>query len=94
MSSINPFSGYVAQGSQVERAQSADKVRAVRRAQTIEKNIAARDDQLEHQVENSDAVSPAHDQPRRQDGKPRQRRPDPAPDQSEDGDPPRLDVTA
>src|SRR5687768_3744737 len=59
MSSINPFSGYLAQGSQVERTQAADKSRQIRRAQQLAKNIAQQDDNLEHQVESPDTVSAA-----------------------------------
>ena len=44
MSSINPFAGYVAQGSQVERAQASEKTRQVRREQALSKNVAVRDD--------------------------------------------------
>ena len=59
MSSINPFSGYLAQGSQVERTQAAEKSRQIRRAQQLAKNIAQQDDNLEHQVESPDTVSGA-----------------------------------
>ena len=71
MSSINPFSGYLAQGSQVERTQAAEKSRQIRRAQQLAKNIAQQDDNLEHQVESPDTVSGASgeqkskDQPKR-----------------------------
>ena len=56
MSAINPFSGYVAQGSQVERSQAADKTREVRRTQALSNDVARRDDELEHQVESADAI--------------------------------------
>jgi hypothetical protein len=59
MSSINPFSGYLAQGSQVERTQAAEKSRQIRRSQQLAKNIAQQDDNLEHQVESPDTVSGA-----------------------------------
>lgn len=92
MSSINPFSGYVAQGNQLERTQAAEKSRQVRREQALSKNVAARDDELERQVENTDAVSALHDgeqnpqqqqQPREQDAEP-----------GEGEEPPHIDITA
>jgi hypothetical protein len=93
MTSINPFSGYVAQGSQIERAQSADKTRQVRRTQDLSKNIALQDDQLEHQVESADAVAAIHDDqqpPPQQQQHPQK---DPKDDKPSE-EPPHLDVTA
>src|SRR3954470_758956 len=96
MSSINPFSGYVAQGSQVERSQAADKTREVRRTQALSNDVARRDDELEHQVESADAIvstngeEQPHQQQQQQQGKGEQKREG---DEGEDGAP-RLDVTA
>jgi hypothetical protein len=92
VSSINPFSGYVAQGTQVERLQAAEKSRQVRREQTLSKNVAAQDDQLEHQVESADAIVSIHDDGQHQNPHQHQRRNPPKPDEGED--PPHLDVTA
>ncbi|HSI32022.1 MAG: hypothetical protein ACAI43_21800 [Phycisphaerae bacterium] len=61
MSSINPFSGYVAAGSQVERAHAAEKAAQVRRTQAMSRNVAARDDEMEHQVESVDVVGAVKD---------------------------------
>jgi hypothetical protein len=95
MSSINPFSGYVAQGSQVERSQAADKTREVRRTQALSNDVARRDDELEHQVESADAIVSinAEEHPQQQ---PQQRKEQPRreEDEGEDGAGPRLDVTA
>lgn len=92
MSSINPFSGYVAAGSQLERTQAADKTRQVRRAQALSKNVAARDDEMEHQVENTDVVSALHDEQQGGQGQqqPRQERPK----QEEGEGPAHIDITA
>lgn len=87
VSSINPFSGYIAAGSQVERAGAAEKSRQVRRAQALSKNIAQRDDELEHQVESADTVSPASGEDRQKGGQQQQKRED-------EQEPPHLDVTA
>lgn len=91
MSSINPFSGYIAQGSQVERTQAADKTRQVRRTQDLSKNVALQDDQLEHQVESSDAVAAVHD-----DQQPSQQHQQPKKDSKDEksDEPPHLDITA
>ena len=62
MSSINPFSGYVAQGTQIERTQAADKTREARRTQAASQTVTRRDDELEHQVESADAVASVNDQ--------------------------------
>jgi hypothetical protein len=91
MTSINPFSGYVAQGSQIERAQSADKTRQARRTQDLSKNIALQDDQLEHQVESADAVSAIHDDQRPPQ---QQQHPQKDPKDQKPDEPPHLDVTA
>jgi hypothetical protein len=92
MSSINPFSGYLAQGSQVERTQAADKTRQIRRTQALSKDVAAKDDQLEHQVESTDALAEIHDEqnPSQQQQKQKKQQ------QGEEGkeEPPRLDLTA
>lgn len=96
MSSINPFSGYIAQGGQVERNQAADKTRQVRREQVLTKNVAARDDELEHQVESADAVSGVKDDQ----GGGQQQQPHEKPNYKKDGktaegdEPPTIDLTA
>jgi hypothetical protein len=92
MSSINPFSGYLAQGSQTERAQAAEKARQIRRSQELSRNIARQDDSLEHQVESTDTVTgTSGEQKPKQD----QRRKKNAKDQRpKDGEPPHVDVTA
>jgi hypothetical protein len=92
MSSINPFSGYVAQGTQVERAQASDKSREVRRTQALSSDVARRDDEMEHQVESADAIVSIHDDQHSQQQQPRKDNPKPKQDDAEE--PPRLDVTA
>ena len=95
MSSINPFSGYVAQGGQVERAAATDKSRQIRRQQVLTKNIAVRDDELEHQVESSDAIAAVHDDQQQQKNPSQQQDQQKNQNKPQDGEePPRLDVTA
>ena len=94
MSSINPFSGYVAQGGQVERAAATDKSRQIRRQQVLSKNVAVRDDELEHQVESSDAIAGIHDD-QQQKNPSQQQEQQKDQGKSKDGEePPRLDITA
>lgn len=92
MTSINPFSGYVAQGSQIERAQATDKTRQVRREQTLSKNVAVRDDEMEHQVESTDAVAGIHDEQGQGQQHPR-KDPKHKPTGGEE-EPPHIDLTA
>jgi hypothetical protein len=90
MSSINPFSGYVAQGTQIERTEAADKKREARRTQEASQSVTRRDDELEHQVESADAVAGVHDEQQQPSGNPQQQQKKDD-DEEEQG---RLDVTA
>ena len=80
MDPINSYSGALAQGTLVQRHQSAMKTQQLRQAQEQEKNVAARDDEMEHQVENSEELTPIHEDQQRQDS----RRRKPAHPQAED----------
>lgn len=95
MDIINPLAGSYAQSTQVQRQQSADKQRQVRRTQVVQKNVALQDDQLEHQVESSEELPPLHDeQPEHEQQKRRKRGgADTNADENED-DHPHLDLTA
>lgn len=89
---INPFSGYLAQGAQLDRMQAADKTRQAKRANVLSKNVAARDDEMEHQVESTEQINPVHDQEGRQQDQQsgQQKRP---PHSEPEDQPPHLDVT-
>jgi hypothetical protein len=90
VSSINPFSGYLAQGSQTERTQAAEKAAQIKRRQQLSKNIAQQDDSLEHQVESADTVAAASgEQKPRQEPKSRKDK-----KRKGDDDQPHVDVTA
>ncbi|HZZ41971.1 MAG TPA: hypothetical protein VFE58_03475 [Tepidisphaeraceae bacterium] len=89
MTQFNPLAGSILQSSQVARQQAATKSAQIRRAQLLERNVAQRDDEMEHQVESSEELTPTHD---RQDdegqpGKQKQRK------DGED-DKPHVDLTA
>jgi hypothetical protein len=64
---INSLSGALAQSAQVQIQQAAEKSRQARRAQELEKNVAARDEELEHQVENSEELKEIHEEGRNSD---------------------------
>ena len=89
MTSINPFSGFVAQAASVERTQAQEKSSQVRRSAELSKKLAARDDEMEHQVESADAVAAIHDEQ----GSPQQDQPKHQKKEGED-EPPHLDVKA
>lgn len=89
MTSINPFSGFVAQAASVERTQAQDKSSQVRRSAELSKKLATRDDEMEHQVESFDEVTAIHDEQ----GSPQQDRPKHHKKEDEE-EPPHLDVTA
>jgi hypothetical protein len=91
MTSINPFSGYVAQGTQIERAQAADKTREARRTAAASQTVTRHDDELEHQVESADAVASLQDDQQQQHQQPRREREQPGEGDEGEG---RLDVTA
>ena len=57
MSYINPLAGSILGSAQSQRVQAEQKDRQVRRAQDLEKDAALQDEQLEHQVESSEALT-------------------------------------
>lgn len=88
MTQINPFTGAIVQSTQVQARRGVEKERAIRRLQNLGKNAALQGDQLEHQVESSDALPSINDQgttynPRR---RPSQRHPKPKSQQDEGQD--------
>src|SRR5512143_957714 len=95
MTQINPFTGAIIQGTQVQARPGAEKERAIRRVQNLAKNAALQGDQLEHQVESTDGLHAANDsrdtyqQHRRSPRHPRREVP-PPPDEQE----PHIDLTA
>jgi len=90
MSSINPFSGFIAQSAAVERTAAADKSRQVRQSAEVSKKLAARDDEMEHQVETSDEIAAIHDEK----GSQQQQQPKDKNAKREKEEPPHLDVKA
>ena len=66
---INYLSGALVQSAQVQRDEAAEKAKQARKQRELSKNIAARDDEIEHQVENSEELTPIHEDNRRGDQK-------------------------
>ena len=96
MTEFNPLAGSILQSTQVQRQSEADKQRQVRRAQALAKDVAARGDHFEHEVESADAVAPV--QNNGQQGQQRRHPSQPAEDRDQSAAPaeplPRLDLTA
>ena len=61
VSQINPFTGSILQAPHVQRTQASDRDRQLRRVTDLSKNAALQGEQLQHEVESSEAVTPAHD---------------------------------
>ena len=93
MTQINPFIGSAIQATGVQRAQSAEKDRQLRRAADLEKNAGLAGDRFEHAVESSEALQPVHDE---QKNDPKKKRQQHKPEQQEASDGPEehLDLTA
>jgi hypothetical protein len=89
MDMINPLAGSLYQSTQLQEQQSAEKQRNIRRSQAMEKDVAAKDDELEHQVESTGELTAIHDEGPGQDQRQQKN-----PQDNETDEPPRLDLTA
>jgi len=90
MTDFNPLSGSILGSAQAQHHVEAEKTRQVRRAQALRKNVALQDDQLEHQVESSEELTPIHDEYEGQ-GQQEPRQPK---KQKDDGENPHIDLKA
>ena len=89
---INPLTGAPLQGGQVQEQQAAEKVRQVRRAQSVARNVASDGDRFEHQDESTEQLPVVGDR-QSPHGNGQQKRKRPAPPPPADGEA-HLDVTA
>jgi len=94
---INPLSGALAQSSQLQLQQAADKSKQARKIQQQLRNIGADEDEIEEPeppVENAEELSAVHDQPPESDKrrKPGHHRPEDDADEESQGD--GIDLTA
>ncbi|MGD1277800.1 MAG: hypothetical protein ABR964_11335 [Tepidisphaeraceae bacterium] len=92
MSQLNPLTGSILQTPVAQKQQTDQKTRQLRRAEELRRNVAARDDEMEHQVENTDhleAVGDGQENPKQRQSKPKRR---PAAAQEDDAS--HIDTTA
>jgi len=68
MTDFNPLAGAVLGSTQAQQQIETEKQRQLRRAQAVRKNVAAREDGYEHQVESSEELHPVDDGSHGQDG--------------------------
>ena len=95
MSQINPFTVSILQAPQVQRSQAADRDRQLKRATDLSKNAALAGEQLQHEVESSEAVAPAHEDHSKNPQQRKQPKPHASPQSNDSGDDAeRLDLTA
>ncbi|HSZ55739.1 MAG TPA: hypothetical protein VK797_08770 [Tepidisphaeraceae bacterium] len=92
MTDFNPLSGAILGSAEIQHQIGAQKQRQLRRAQAIQKNVAARDDEHEHQVESAEELHAINDgeqdPPQQQKKNPRHSRP------GKDDDRPHIDLKA
>ena len=91
---INSLSGALAQSAQIQIQQASEKSRQARRAQELEKNVAARDEEMEHQVENSEELTPVHDENHDSGQEKKRNSHKPEEEEAKDTDSDGLDLTA
>jgi hypothetical protein len=95
MTPLNPLTGALFAGSQVQERQSREKVDEARRALAAKRNIVERDDDVaEHQVENTQDVPAIEDEPHESPGGKRRRRRAGESEAQPGDDSPGLDVRA
>ena len=95
MSQINPFTYVAVQHIEAQRRGAIEKERQLRRAQAMEKDIAAREDVLEHQVESTEEAQPVQDEDNTPKRRPKRRPPSDhgsADEESDDNE--HIDLTA
>lgn len=89
MTQFNPLAGSILQSTQVARQQAVSKAAQVRRKQQLQRNVAQRDDEMEHQVESSEELTPTHDRDAQGQGKQGQHK-----KRDDDQDRPHIDLRA
>lgn len=95
MTEINPFTGSIVQAPQVQRSQAAEKDRQLRKIHDLASNAAMAGDQLQHEVESSEALTPVQDQhPRKPPKRERRRSRRQQPSHDTDTGDSHLDITA
>jgi hypothetical protein len=62
MTEINPLAGVILGSIQQQRVLGIEKSRQLRRSKMLEKNVAAEDEQMESEVDNTEEIKPIGDQ--------------------------------
>jgi len=94
MFDVNPLSGALLQSTQLQLAQAAEKSKQARKTQEQAKNVAARDDELEHQVENSEELTAVHEEGRQSEEQRKRKQQKQADEGEETSEDEGLDLTA
>jgi hypothetical protein len=92
MTDFNPLSGAILGSAEIQHQIGVEKQRQLRRAQVLEKNAAARDDEHEHQVESSEELHPVDDGGEQD--HPKRRKKEPRHSRGKDEDRPHIDLRA
>lgn len=92
MTDFNPLSGAILGSAEIQHQIGTEKQRQLRRARAVQKNVAARDDEYEHEVESAEELHPiddgGQDQPQQQKKNPRHSPP------GKDDERPHIDLKA
>lgn len=91
---INSLSGALVQSAQVQIQQAAEKNRQARKAQEQARNVAAPEDQAEHQVENSEELTSIHDESASSEKERKRKRHQPEAEKADEAEPDGLDLQA
>jgi hypothetical protein len=62
MTEINPLAGVILGSIQQQRVLGIEKTRQLHRSKMLEKNVAAEDEQMESEVENTEEIKPIGDE--------------------------------
>jgi hypothetical protein len=91
---INPIAASILQSTQVQRQQSAETDRTARRRLVLQKDSTAVEDELDHQIENSEQARQIHEQQHIKDDRRRRGAHTGGKPHDDEADPSHLDVTA
>ena len=91
MTEFNPFAGAILGSTQAQSIAGNERQRQLRRTQALRKDVAAREDTFEHQVESAEELHPVDDgDPNRSSSQNKRGRQQP----DTDDEKPQIDVTA
>jgi hypothetical protein len=91
---VDYLSGALVQSAQLQLLQAAEKNKQARKAAELAKNVAARDDEMEHQVENSEELKEVHEEGRQSQEKKKDNSRHPGDESDDEKSSDGLDLTA